>query len=89
MPAQPTGKLLYKLTLYTLATRKVTAILRHAAQYLFYFLQSTVYFIILSLSVNMFCIDRVLKFKYLPQMIQVKHSAVKACERMEVKLHIV
>jgi len=37
----------------------------------------------------MFVVDNVLKFKYPPQGIKVKHSTMKALERMEVKLHTV
>jgi hypothetical protein len=37
----------------------------------------------------MFVVDHVLKFKYPPQGIKVKHSAMKALERMEVKLRTV
>jgi hypothetical protein len=43
----------------------------------------------LSISVNIFCINHVLKFKYPPQGIKVKLSAMKALERLEVKLRIV
>jgi len=37
----------------------------------------------------MFGTDHVLKFKYPPQGIKVKHSAMKALERMEINLRIV
>ena len=56
---------------------------------MFYFLQSTFYFIILFISVNVFGMDHVLKFKYPPQGIKVKHRAMKALERMQVNLRIV
>jgi hypothetical protein len=37
----------------------------------------------------MFGIDHVIKLKYPPQGIKIKHSTMKALERMEVKLCVV
>jgi hypothetical protein len=44
-----------EIILHTLATRKTTAFLRHAAYSLFHFPQNTVYFTIISFSVQIIC----------------------------------
>jgi len=45
----------YEFILYISAIRKLTAFVRHSASFLFYFPQNAIYFITLSLSVQVKC----------------------------------